>query len=99
MNIYRNILIAGCSILLVTFPRVAAAQTVDASPEVSNICFGNTATLTATYSGPVVTATTNYTISNIPYAPDPMTAGTAVTLSDDSQTGFLPIGFNFCYFG
>ncbi len=76
----------------------SVAQTVDASPEVSTICFGATATLTATYAGPVVTSTTNYSISTVPYAPDPFT-GTAVSLSDDSQTGFLPIGFNFCYFG
>ncbi|MCX6295087.1 MAG: gliding motility-associated C-terminal domain-containing protein, partial [Bacteroidetes bacterium] len=41
----------------------------------------------------------NYNISSIPYAPDPLTGGTGVTLSDDSQTGFLPIGFSFCFFG
>jgi len=76
----------------------SVAQTVDASPEVSTICFGATATLTATYAGPVVTSTTNYAISTVPYAPDPFT-GTAVSLTDDTQTGLLPIGFNFCYFG
>ncbi|MCW3071501.1 MAG: hypothetical protein JWO44_1391 [Bacteroidetes bacterium] len=99
MNLYRNILIAGCSIFLLNISSALKAQTVDASPEISNICFGASATLSATYSGPVVTATTNYTISTVPYAPDPMTAGTSVALTDDSQTGFLPIGFNFCYFG
>jgi gliding motility-associated-like protein len=99
MNLYRNILIAGCSIFLLNNPSALKAQTVDATPEISNICFGASATLSATYAGPVVTATTNYTISSIPYAPDPMTAGTSVTLTDDSQTGFLPIGFSFCYFG
>ncbi len=83
---------------LSVFANSLKAQSVDATPEVSNICFGATATLLATYSGPVVTATTNYTISTIPYAPDPFT-GTSVSLTDDSQTGMLPIGFNFCYFG
>lgn len=98
MNIYRNILLS-CSIFFLVSPLASTAQTVDATPEISNICFGNTATLSATYAGPVVTATTNYSISNIPFAPDPMTLGTSVTLTDDSQTGLLPIGFNFCYFG
>lgn len=77
----------------------AISQTVDASPEISTICFGTSASLTATYAGPVVTSTTSYAISTIPFAPDPLTAGTAVALSDDSQTGLLPIGFNFCFFG
>lgn len=75
------------------------AQTVDASPETQNICFGASANLTATYSGPVVTSTTSYAVSTVPYAPDPLTAGTAVALTDDSQSGLLPIGFNFCFFG
>ncbi|MCK6649127.1 MAG: PKD domain-containing protein, partial [Bacteroidia bacterium] len=75
------------------------AQTVDASPEVSTICFGATATLNATYSGPVATSTTSYAISSIPYTPVSYNSGTFVTLSDDSQTGPLPIGFNFCFFG
>lgn len=75
------------------------AQTVTATPHNQSICFGASATFSATYTGPAATSTTNYTISTIPYAPDPLTAGTAVTLSDDSQTGFLPIGFTFCYFG
>ena len=40
-----------------------------------------------------------YTISTIPYNPDSYNAGTPVTLSDDSQTGLINIGFNFCFFG
>ncbi|MCC6838473.1 MAG: hypothetical protein IT234_08055, partial [Bacteroidia bacterium] len=72
---------------------------MDASPEVSTICFGATATLNATYSGPVATSTTSYAISSIPYTPASYNSGTFVTLSDDSQTGPLPIGFNFCFFG
>jgi gliding motility-associated-like protein len=100
MNNYKKILlITLSSAFLLGYNSVLKAQTVDASPEVSNICFGASANLTATYSGPVVTATTNYTISTVPYNPDPLTGGTSVTLSDDSQTGMLPIGFNFCFFG
>jgi PKD repeat protein len=99
MNEYKKLFIISCSVFLLSFPLVSNAQTVDASPEVSNICFGATAPLTATYSGPVVTATTDYTISSIAYNPDPLSNGTAVTLSDDTQTGLLPIGFTFCFFG
>lgn len=86
--------------LLFSFGSVASyAQTVDASPETQDICFGATANLTATYAGPVVTSTTSYAISTVPFSPDPMTGGTSVSLTDDSQTGLLPIGFNFCFFG
>lgn len=40
-----------------------------------------------------------YTINSIPYTPDPLNAGTSVTLSDDSQTSLIPIGFDFCFWG
>ncbi len=40
-----------------------------------------------------------YTISDIPFAPDPLSAGTQVTLSDDALSGVLNIGFSFCYYG
>jgi len=86
-------------VLTALFSNNVEAQTVTAAPHNQSICFGATATFTASYTGPAATGTTNYTISTIPYAPDPLTAGTSVTLSDDSQTGFLPIGFTFCYFG
>ena len=78
------------------------SQTIDASPETQTICGGGTATLTAvvTPGGGGGSAPTNsYAISSIPYAPDPYNTGTFVTLSDDSQTGALPIGFTFCFFG
>jgi len=91
-------LIKYISLFLLVISLRSVAQTVDASPEVSTICFGATANLTATYAGPAVTATTNYTPSTIPYAPDPF-SGTNVSLTDDTQTGFLPIGFSFCFYG
>jgi gliding motility-associated-like protein len=88
-------------ILTALFGTAAAySQTVDASPETQTICAGSTANLTAVVTPGVGTPPTNsYSISTIPYAPDPLTAGTSVTLSDDSQTGMLPIGFSFCYYG
>lgn len=81
------------------------AQAVDAEPEVSTVCGGGAATLTATVipagspGAPGSLPTTDYAISSIPYNPDPLTSGTAVTLTDDSQTGMIPIGFTFCYYG
>lgn len=81
------------------------AQSVDAEPEVTSLCTGGSAALTATIVPPGTGGTpgslptTSYALSTIAYAPDPLTAGTAVTLSDDSQTGLLPIGFTFCFYG
>ena len=42
--------------------------------------------------------TTNYSVTNIPYATQTNT-GTSITMSDDSQQGPIPIGFNFCFYG
>jgi len=42
--------------------------------------------------------TTSYSVTNIPFAPFTNT-GAIINLSDDSQTGALPIGFTFCFFG
>jgi gliding motility-associated-like protein len=81
------------------------AQLIDAEPEVTMLCTGGAANLTATITPPGTGGapgslpTTNYAVSSVAYAPDPLTAGTSVTLSDDSQTGLLPIGFTFCFYG
>ncbi|MBL7883474.1 MAG: hypothetical protein JNL69_05360, partial [Bacteroidia bacterium] len=48
-------LIKYISLFLLVISLRSVAQTVDASPEVSTICFGATANLTATYAGPAVT--------------------------------------------
>jgi gliding motility-associated-like protein len=42
--------------------------------------------------------TTNYSVTNIPYVAQTNT-GTSITMSDDSQQGPFPIGFNFCFYG
>lgn len=78
------------------------SQTIDASPETQTICAGGSATLTAVVTpggGGGSAPTDSYAISSVAYGPDPLSAGTSVFLSDDSQTGLLPIGFSFCYFG
>jgi gliding motility-associated-like protein len=65
-------------------------------------CGTTSTTLTANFSNcPAGTApleTSSYAISSIPFSADPY-AGTQVTLSDDNQTGMLPIGFTFCFYG
>jgi gliding motility-associated-like protein len=43
--------------------------------------------------------TAPYTITSIPYAPDPFNVGTSITLSDDAVSSLLNIGFSFCFFG
>ncbi len=78
------------------------AQTIDASPETQTICAGGNATLTAVVTpgaGGGSAPTNSYAVSSIPYLPDPYNTGTFVTLTDDSQSGILPIGFTFCFFG
>ena len=57
-----------------------------------------TADLTACGAGTNPNQTTNYSVSPIPYVPQANT-GTQLFMSDDSQQGPFPIGFNFCFFG
>lgn len=73
------------------------AQTITASAD-TVICPPECADLSATYVLAGGGSTLSYTESVIPYAPDPF-AGTSVSLWDDSQTGLLPIGFDFCFYG
>jgi gliding motility-associated-like protein len=66
-------------------------------------CGVTSTTLTADLSqcgpgGPNPNQTTNYGVTNIPYAIQTNT-GTNLTMSDDSQQGPFNIGFNFCFFG
>lgn len=69
---------------------------VNAGPDVT-ICAPNCTTLTATFLP--TNQTNTYTLSTIPYAPDPFTTGTALALGDDQWSGVLNIGFTFCYLG
>ncbi len=100
----KKFLIAGF-IALVSVNQIKA-QLVDAEPEVSTVCGGGTATLTATITpaggtgAPGSLPTTDYAISSCPFSTDPFTGGTAVVLPDDGQTGLvIPLGFTFCYYG
>jgi hypothetical protein len=67
-------------------------------------CGQTTAALVANFSAcnpSTVTAnlTTSYSVTNIPFAPQPTVGATSVPLSDDSQMGPFNIGFTFCFYG
>jgi gliding motility-associated-like protein len=81
------------------------AQLIDASPEITTLCTGGSATLTATVTAPGTGGapgslpTDSYAITSIPFTPAPLTGGTSTSTTDDSQVGPFPIGFSFCFFG
>lgn len=77
------------------FINVSFGQTINAGAD-QDICDGECADLSATYTGGGVS--TDYTVADITYAPNPYGV-TTVSLTDDSQTGLLPIGFDFCFYG
>jgi gliding motility-associated-like protein len=57
-----------------------------------------TADLTSCVPGTNPNQTTSYGVSSIPYVTQTNT-GTNIFMTDDSQAGPFPIGFNFCFFG
>jgi len=71
-------------------------------PDLNLPCGVTQTTLTADLSqcgqGSNPNSTTNYTVSQITYAPQ-TNLGTLVTLGDDSQSGIFNIGFTFCFYG
>lgn len=72
-------------------------------PDITLPCNSNTTTLTADLIqcvGSQINQTNTYSITTIPYSPDPYNQGTVVNLSDDQNTiNPIPIGFQFCFFG
>jgi gliding motility-associated-like protein len=55
----------------------------------------------ATWPGMLPNSTTSYSVSSIPYSPvGAYSAGTAIsTFTDDVYSNWIPIGFNFCFYG
>jgi gliding motility-associated-like protein len=62
----------------------------------TTICAGQVMQLNATVSG-TGPSTSNYTIENIPFAPESV-GGNSLFLGDDANSAALPIGFTFCFF-
>ncbi|MEN9304351.1 MAG: hypothetical protein RL264_2780 [Bacteroidota bacterium] len=91
-------------IAFVTFLQVNSYQAQNVT-----LCLGQDATVcpnqTVTINdcnnigGGAAAGTAQYTITTIPYAPDPFNQGTPVNLSDDAVSSALNIGFPFCFFG
>jgi gliding motility-associated-like protein len=91
------------AILLTAITTVSYAQFCPAlGPDQILPCGVNSTTLTANLSqcgvGSNPNQTTNYSVTNIPFAAQTNT-GATVVLSDDSQAGPFNIGFTFCFFG
>jgi gliding motility-associated-like protein len=78
----------------VVCPSVNAQVTTGPS---TTICQSSCAVLTATV--PSVNSTTSYSVGQITFAPQSTVGATTINLTDDSQAGPFPIGFNFCFFG
>lgn len=94
---FKNILYISLSVFIFAWGNLfAQGPMISAGPDVL-ICLPGSTTLTATVTD--IRDPTAYTQSVIPYAPGPFTGGTTVSLSDDSQTGIIPITFPFCFFG
>jgi gliding motility-associated-like protein len=92
--------------LLFSFTKVVAQAPgpivcpISAGPD-QTICAPNCANVTGTYVDSKLpgTGANAYTISTVPYAPDPYNVGTSVTLSDDAWSGVIAIPFPFCFYG
>ncbi len=95
-KVLTTIVLAWLTLPIVSDLTAQTCVSVNAGPDVT-ICAPNCTTLTAT--AVPSNQTTSYTQAVIPYAPDPFNVGTAVALTDDSQTGLLPLPFPFCYYG
>lgn len=81
-------------LLLISFMSFSQGPTIDAGADTATC--DDCVDLEATFEGGG--NTTDYEVTDITYAPDPY-AGTSVALGDDSWSGSLSIGFDFCFYG
>lgn len=65
----------------------------------ASICAGDQVTLEDCGSFAGGATGVPYTLLQIPYNPDPFAAPGTVNLTDDSFSGTIPIGFDFCFYG
>ena len=67
----------------------------------ATVCPGQTVTINDCNSvgGGGSAGNAQYSVTNIPYTPDPFNQGTPITLSDDAVSPVQNIGFSFCFFG
>jgi gliding motility-associated-like protein len=97
----KHILRSCCASLFLLFSSGIKAQSPVVCPINAGIdqtiCAPNCANLVGTFVPG--NQTTAYTISTVPYAPDPFTAGTNLPLGDDQWSSIIPLPFTFCYYG
>jgi gliding motility-associated-like protein len=94
--IMRNFIFTFVFIILTNFVNAQLCLGND-----TTLCIGQSVTINdcSNIGGGAGTGTAAYTITNIPYNPDPFNAGTSINLSDDQVSSVLNIGFSFCFFG
>ena len=76
---------------------LSAKAQIDAGEDVT-ICGPQDVNLSADYT-PNSVGTSDYTVESIPIDTDPYDGTTIGGLTDDSFTGVVDIGFNFCFYG
>lgn len=95
--LYFFVLVFSIDLLSQTIPTCLQDPTfIDAGQNQTVTCQNPCVNLTVAYQQ--IKSTTAYSLNNIPFAPVPF-GGTSVFLSDDSQTGQIPIGFCFQFYG
>lgn len=62
-------------------------------------CLTNTTSTTLAYKILVPPPAPCYSVNSIPYSAEPDTGSSLLVNIDDSWSGVIPIGFNFCFFG
>lgn len=81
-------------------PDIAADAVVYSGPGVSGGVFDPTAAGLGTHTVTAIAPGLDYIMDEgIPYDPIDIAGGGTVSLSDDAMSGFLPIGFDFAFFG
>ncbi|MBI3510018.1 MAG: gliding motility-associated C-terminal domain-containing protein [Bacteroidetes bacterium] len=98
-HIHSRLLLA-CTLLYAIASNAQPSQPticpINAGPNQS-VCVPTCANLSGTFTPTFQTNT--YSMSTIPYTPDPFTVGTALVLGDDQWSSAIPLPFTFCYFG
>ena len=83
--------------LILLFTALNAFSQIDAGTDIT-ICEIEPVNLSAIYT-PNSVGTSDYTIESIPFNADPYEGTNIPALTDDSYSGVVDIGFNFCFYG
>lgn len=95
---FRTKNILASLLFTASFSHVATAQNICLGTD-ATICAGQSVTLEDCGNYGAGSTGVPYTLLPIGYSPDPFGGTGTVNLSDDSFSGVIPIGFNFCFYG